>query len=488
MQRLMLAVAVAWVLVATALTQTAAAATLCVGPGPGCLAQIQPAVDAAHDGDTIRIAPGTYAGGLVINVSVQIVGAGARSTTIKGGGPVILIGAPAPWSSKRPTVGISGVTITGGVNSSFPDLPVTQGGGVQITPSAGNQTGATVTIKDSVITGNQVYAQAQIPPGFCGPLACAFASGGGISSSGVLTLTNTQVTDNVASSPPGVATSASAGGIDAHPQGTLTLRQSAVTGNRVIAGAPNGREAHAGGIGSDGTLTIEDSVVSDNSVEMSGSQPNNAEPAALAGGVHVGDCCGLAGPATITRSIIRNNRVSIDNAGGDADAFGGGILAEAPLDLSDSVLDHNRVSASASSPGATAIPDGGGIEIDSPATIRSTVISFNTVVAAAPFGTALAFGGGIANAGQLTLAKSILVGNSVAATGAQGSAQGGGIWNGTFGGPPTTLTASDNVIILNALSAGPGLALQGGGLYTDFAVTLARTLLVGNKPDQCVGC
>ena len=118
---------------------------------------IQAAVDAAHDGDTITIAPGTYAGPITINVSVDVRGAGAGATTIKGGGPVVTIGAEQ--ASTEPTVSLSGVTITGGLNDSFPDHAVTQGGGVRIPQGSfpdRNGLGATVTISDSVIAGNTV--------------------------------------------------------------------------------------------------------------------------------------------------------------------------------------------------------------------------------------------------------------------------------------------------------------------------------------------
>jgi hypothetical protein len=41
-----------------------AANNLCVGNKPGCFTTIQAAVNAASDGDTITIAPGTFAGGV----------------------------------------------------------------------------------------------------------------------------------------------------------------------------------------------------------------------------------------------------------------------------------------------------------------------------------------------------------------------------------------------------------------------------------------
>src|SRR5262249_61026192 len=66
--------------------QPAEAATLCVGTGSGCYATIQAAVNAAHDGDRIAIGPGTYAGGITVDVSVQLAGAGP-ATRISRGGP-----------------------------------------------------------------------------------------------------------------------------------------------------------------------------------------------------------------------------------------------------------------------------------------------------------------------------------------------------------------------------------------------------------------
>src|SRR5215204_5594262 len=80
----------------------ASAATVCVGGGPACHATIQGAVDAAQDGDRIMIAPGTYAGGIVVDKSVELRGAGARATVISGGGPVVTVGVPG--AVNEPTV------------------------------------------------------------------------------------------------------------------------------------------------------------------------------------------------------------------------------------------------------------------------------------------------------------------------------------------------------------------------------------------------
>src|SRR5262245_23611805 len=130
-----------------------AGATLCVGGKAGCYSTIQAAVDAAHDGDTITIAAGSFAGGITIDKSVNVVGAGAAQTVISGGRPVVTIGELGATS--EPTVSVTGVTITGGVNSSNPAPEVASGGGVSVPRGRTSGSGATVTISDSVITGNR---------------------------------------------------------------------------------------------------------------------------------------------------------------------------------------------------------------------------------------------------------------------------------------------------------------------------------------------
>src|SRR5439155_3346966 len=127
------------------------------------------AVDAAHDGDTIAFAPGTHAGGVTIDVIVDLVGAGAGATTIEGGGPVLTIGVGQQFPPAEPTVSIRGVTITGGVTTgSFLGDWDAVGGGIEIPPSCTTGPGcpsfeygpgATVTIDDSVISNNRVTPQ-----------------------------------------------------------------------------------------------------------------------------------------------------------------------------------------------------------------------------------------------------------------------------------------------------------------------------------------
>lgn len=110
-------------------------ARVCVAERHACFTIVQAAVDAAHDGDVIQIGPGTYAGGVIVDVSVSLIGSGAKDTIISGGGPVLTIGVPD--AATEPTVTIQGITVANGrtaatsprktgveVASTFPELRV----------------------------------------------------------------------------------------------------------------------------------------------------------------------------------------------------------------------------------------------------------------------------------------------------------------------------------------------------------------------------
>ena len=275
------------------------------------------------------------------------------------------------------------------------------------------------------------------------------------------------------------------GGIFNRFPASLTLTHSWVTGNRVAAGAPNGRGASIGGVGSDGKLTIDGSVISGNSVELQQTFPSQFDEAAFGGGVSVSDFPGAS--ATIVNSIVSGNRVTATSPVGDTGTFAGGILDEGSLTLSNSTVSHNETTTNAA---GNAFTDGGGLEVDGVATISNSLIAANSVIASAGSGQVFAQGGGVANVGQTTLQKTLVIRNSVNATGPGGVVQGGGIWNGTFndGDPQPQLTLTDSVVTGNALRGGPDLSVQGGGLFTIAPVTRTRTVIAGNRPDQCFGC
>jgi hypothetical protein len=516
----------------------ASAATLTVCPSGCAFSQIAPAIAAASPGDTIQVAAGTYDGGFAIDKTLQLVGAGAGSTIISGGGPVITIGTFG--AASEPTVSISGVTITGGVtHSSFlavfaGDNVIALGGGIEVPPAEDFANGATVTIANSVITGNRAAPTEAIDSTIpcpadititCinGDLPFALAGGGGIDNWGAMTLSNTTVRDNQVGG--AVASDANAGGIYGE-QGSLSLDSSTVSGNQASASAPNGRFADTGGVFAEfgTTLSVENSLIGDNSASLAASMPSDVASgtAAIGGGIHIG---GGVHAATIKNSTVSGNSVSMTNTIGDATAFSGGVHVDVGVhfEMSNSTVADNVVS-SVALPGSTgnAGGDSGAGEIlgtisntrftgntvnvnseagDATAfagagidfgSVTNSVVSNNHVHASSPSGAVFAAAGAlVVDEPGLTLRNTEVSGNTVDASGASGSAQGGGIFdapiaNGPPGGPLKLLNSG---VTGNALSGSPGIALQGGGLYIqNEPLRLTNSVIANNSPDQCFGC
>jgi hypothetical protein len=502
----------------------ASAATLTVCPSGCAFTQIAPALAAAHNGDTIAIAAGRYDGGLTIDKSVKLAGAGSAQTIISGGGPVLTIGTFG--ASSEPTVSIDGVTITGGVTRSSPEsIPFTgqegvfaAGGGIEIPPNADFSGGATVTITNSVISDNRV---APSNTGSCGGTCVfAFAVGGGLDNWGTLTLAHTTVSNNRIGSATGVSALAShAEGAGIHSRlGALTISNSVVSGNQAAATGPNGVVADAGGIDfGGGTLTISNSSVTDNSATVTGDLSVGFVPS---GGIHVQ---GDAQAATINNSTISGNAATVTNSLGSAFAGQGGLNGEIGATLSNDAISDNSVSAT-TLPGSTGDAVGrsgageiggtltnvrltgnsvdvhsaagkatalGGASVFDFGTITNSLISNNHIHAAAPSGSVDVRGGGINTFGPTTLRNSTVSGNTVDASGTSGSARGGGIFDGVNpdGPPGGPLLLQDSNVTNNVLTGTAGITLQGGGIYLqDEPITLTNSTITGNIPDECFGC
>jgi hypothetical protein len=504
----------------------ASGSVMCVGAGAGCYPTIQGALDAAHDGDTIRVGPGTFAGGITIIKSVRLLGNGAASTIIKGGGSVITIGQYG--ATVEPTVLISGVTITGGFATSSPESGpfvgeegvIALGGGLEIPPNADFSGGADVTITSSLITGNRVAPTKTEPFGPPCPdgNACPFAwaLGGGIDSWGNLTLMDTVVSHNragAASGPASLASDAQSGGIQSW-LGALTLVRTSVDDNVAVAAGPNGRFADAGGVFLEGgSLSMSGSSVSRNSATLAASLPDSVDLAAIGGGLHIGG--GVA--AMISNSRFVGNAVSMTNSVGYASAFSGGLHTDTDITASSVVISNNTVTASAN---GFAGADSGAGELGG--TFSGVAMTGNTVTATSANDWAIASAGASIYRGSLT--GSVISGNRASATslsagvwvvggalmgdvggisltsstvsrntaqgnGLDGSVLGGGIFDAVTAGPPGgPLNLTRTSVTWNVASGSAGLTVQGGGIYTDNVVTSVNSVIAHNQPDQCVGC
>jgi fibronectin-binding autotransporter adhesin len=517
-----------------------AASTLTVCPSGCAFTQVAAAVAAAKDGDTISIAPGTYAGGFTVDVSVKLVGAGAGRTVISGGGPVMTIGTFG--ASSEPTVSIDGVTITGGVTRSSPEsAPCTgkdgawaAGGGIEVPPSTyhfgGDGVcdadrfggGATVTITNSVITGNLVAPSDTVSGIF--PIPAAWAFGGGIDTSGSLTLANTTVSDNrigSASGLSGLATFARGAGIFGGI-GDMTITNGTISGNQAAV-TGHGVWAEGAGLISNGTFSMSNSSVTDNSATVSadffGFVPvaglhvqGHAQGASISNSTISGNTATVqsSGPFTsgaqgggvkldlddsnvrLSNDTISDNSVSVTTLpGSTADAFGWGGAGEIGGTLSNVRITGNSLDVSSAAGNAQAL--GGASPFDG-GTISNSLIANNHVHVSAPLGSVDISGGGLDVFGPTTLRNSTVSGNTVDASGASGSARGGGIADiafplGSDGPPGGPLTLQNSSVTGNTLTGTAGLTLQGGGVYLqNEPITLTNSLISGNVPDQCFGC
>jgi hypothetical protein len=229
-----------------------------VGCAPGnCSLRQAIASQNAANGDSVRVparaTPYTLSqalGRIVINKSVTIVGAGARSTTISGGNVTGILAIADPAVS--PVVNISGVTLTGGNDAAT--APGTPAGGGAIAPAV--PLGApTLTLTDVAVVNNKASA------------TLGNATGGGLSftSGATVTLRRVLVAGNEVRA---AAASATGGGIANGAK--LTLVDSTVTGNKAIATAAAGT-AFGGGLANAQTATLRGVTLTDNTAVNTGS-------------------------------------------------------------------------------------------------------------------------------------------------------------------------------------------------------------------------
>lgn len=495
--------------------------TECVGAGPGCLPTLRAALAAAADGDTIRLGPGRYRGGVTIAKSVHLVGAGAARTAIVGGGPVVTITPRANGS--RPAVTLSDLALTGGTATG--DGVRGFGGGLYV-PTPDGRVSATVTLTRVWVHDNRATATrtSSSPSGVrCPHGDCPFAlgAGGGIYNAGRMTIIDSWVEGNVVD---GRLSDADGGGIYSQI-GSLSLVSSIVADNHARPQAI-GRFAEGGGVFVDGGgLKVSDTTIAANSADLVTSWPVRGQGKVISmnansGGIHIGD----GAQVTITGSRIVGNRISAVDPVGEPAAFDSALLAgNSTVTIDRTDVSHNSGFANVATD-ADAGFSGTAVEFDGPAhvtrsrisdncatsvsqtgpvgvngglgvfdysnnprqvTVTDSAITGNRSYAYSAKGAATGTGGGVINNSRLDLDGVTVSGNSVSTGGPAATAQGGGIWNGVLlSGPPVQLRISHSRITGNTVSTTPGGKSHGGGLYTSAPFTQSTTIVTGNDPDD----
>jgi hypothetical protein len=346
--------------------------------------------------------------------------------------------------------------------------------------------GVTATIDDLTITrGN------------------ASLRGGGIRNDGTLTLSRAVVSDNRVTGLPGVGMAVDAFGGGIFSTGALTVRHTTFVGNQAVGGdgVPGGPGSAGlgGAIVSLGTETAPATATVSHSTFVGNRAVGGAAGAGSPftrnglGGALMND----AGTLTVSHSLFRGNE-AIGGFGGGSVSFGSGgaiqnaaLSGDATLAVSDSTFLSNRAVGGATGNGIGTQSGQGGaianfipgfaspsITVAATATVtRSTLIGNQAIGGTGPTGGA-ARGGALVNLnrGTLTVTDSLIALNQavggVGTAGNGGVGQGGGIFNGVsnpLGAP--TLTLAGSLIALNkaegGAATGGGTAGQGvgGGVY-----------------------
>ncbi|MBV8071149.1 MAG: hypothetical protein JO270_14670 [Acidobacteriaceae bacterium] len=196
----------------------------CLSPETACKT-IGHAISLASSGDSIIVAPAIYTENLTIAINLNIIGSGASTTIIDGGGAGRVV-------TNSGLVHLSQITIRHGYTESGNPVAV-YGGGMY--------NSGTLTIDKSIVSGNATQC-------FRGWVCPSW--GGGIYNAGLLTITNSTISGNAAI---GHLGGSQGGGI--YNRYSLTITNSTISGN----GAGRG-----GGIYNSGGLTINSSTISGN--------------------------------------------------------------------------------------------------------------------------------------------------------------------------------------------------------------------------------
>jgi hypothetical protein len=377
----------------------------------------------------------------------------------------------------------------------------------------------------------------------------ALAQGAGIMSYGALTVTRSSVTNNSAAG--ALSSDARGGGVAVGNDAPLTVTDSHIDGNTAVAVVPYGRFAEGGGIftGDDSPITLTRSTVSGNTAKLSTTfplsypdypeeyQPVYTGTLANAAGVHAG----YGASVEVRGSHVDGNRLVYDGPNGGGGGINSGIQVNGGpifslidstvdrntadvrlLDATDSgiwggalqwdvngVISHSSVSRNTST--VTAVQ---GLAWVSAAaadlqiadefptgstTISDSVFADNRATVISPHGGGVIVGVGLlSDSPDMKIARTKITGNvGLAKVADPGTTvlRGGGINNGAdplfagYGDVTAKLALSDSTVTGNSLSATVrGAEVTGAGIHSLSPVTLTRSTVRGNAPDDCDAC
>jgi hypothetical protein len=218
---------------------------------------------------------------------------------------------------------------------------------------------------------------------------------------------------------------------------------------------------NGGGIYNSGTLTVNQSMLSRNSVRVATYYTQGDG----GGGIY------NSGTFTVNQSTLSSNSVWGGNTYGGGNASGGGIVNSGTLTIQASTLSANSVTAASSMSGGGSA-SGGGVFNSGTLTIQESTLSANSATGGNGFDDGgSASGGGIFNSGPLIVNQSTLSGNS--ATGGYGNPPFG--YNGSSTGGGIYSSGTVNLVSLtNSILAGNG-AVSGTNLYGLFTESYSLT-------------
>lgn len=206
------------------------------------------------------------------------------------------------------------------------------------------------------------------------------------------------------------------GGIAADSASALTLQNTTVSDNQASSGTHG--DGFGGGVYDAGSLTIRGGRV----------DGNTASGVALEGGGIAFEPTGIA-TASIENASVSQNVLQADTAGdqigGGIDPNGGGGSTIANVTIANNKLEDDGTTISRGS------AEGGGIAFRTTGTIVNATVTGNTASANDPMAShSLALGGGILVSGALTLLNSTIDANTATAAGSGATHAGGDLWVG----------------------------------------------------------